>query len=195
MSFGRPKRKRAPLDEAALFDYAVKSLGNRMRTVRDLKRLMRLRVEEGEPGERAIDAVVLRLKELRYLDDTRFAAEYTRLRQENEKFGRRRVQQDLIQRGVHGEIITNALNTAYEDVEETELLRRFIARKRLKQPAGDRETMAKQTARIMRMLVRAGFSVPAIFKVLRLWKLPDEALAGLESIEEADEAATRETSE
>jgi regulatory protein len=170
MPFARPK-KRTPLDEDALFDYAVKALASRMRTVRDLKRLMRMRVEEGGPGERIIDAVVFRLKQLHYLDDTRFAAEYTRLRQENEKFGRRRVQQGLIQRGIHNDIITPALSTAYDDLDELELIRAYIARKRLKQPSGDRETVAKQSARILRQLVRAGFSVGAIFKVLRQWNV------------------------
>jgi len=67
---------------------------------RDLRRLMKSRAEEGEAGERAIDAVVLRLKDLRYLSDTRFAADYTRMRKENQGFGRRRVQQDLTQKGI-----------------------------------------------------------------------------------------------
>ncbi len=69
-----------------------------MRTVAELKRLMRSRVEEGDAGEIKIDRVVARLKEQRYLNDTNFAADYTRLRQENNRFGKRRVQQDLIQR-------------------------------------------------------------------------------------------------
>jgi len=99
MAFARPK-KREPLGEAALFDYAVGVLARKMRTVRDLRRLMRTRAEEGEAGERAMDAVVTRLKELKYLSDTRFAADYTRMRKENEKFGRRRVQQDLMQKGL-----------------------------------------------------------------------------------------------
>jgi len=47
MPFGRVKKKSAPLDENALYDYAVKALGRRMRTVAELKRLMRSRVETG----------------------------------------------------------------------------------------------------------------------------------------------------
>ena len=74
-------------------------LARQMRTERELRRLMQRRAAEGEEGERAMDAVVARLKELNYLSDTRFAADYTRLRMEGEKFGRRRVQQDLIGEG------------------------------------------------------------------------------------------------
>ena len=166
MSF-RPKKPREPLPEAALFEYAVGALARRMRTVRDLRRLMRLRAEPGEDGERAMDAVVARLVELNYLSDERFAADYTRLRKDNEKFGKRRVQQDLAVKGVGKELVAETLAKAYEDVDEVALERQYIARKRMKQPAG--AAMQKETARTMNRLMRAGFSANAIFKVLRAW--------------------------
>ncbi len=175
MAFARPK-KREPVGEAGLFDYAVGVLARRMRTVRDLRRLMKPRAEEGEAGERAMDAVVARLKELNYLSDTRFAADYTRLRKENEKFGRRRVQQDLAQKGVHKDLVAATLAKAYDDVDEVVLAREYIARKRMKQPSG--ADAQKQTVRVMGRLMRAGFSSSAIFKVLREWDLPEEAMAG-----------------
>jgi regulatory protein len=167
MAFARAKKKREPLGESALFEYAVGALARKMRTVRDLKRLMRTRAEEGDAGERAMDHVVTRLKELNYLSDTRFAADYARLRKENEKFGRRRVQQDLAQKGVHKDLIASTLTTAYEDVDEVALAREYVARKRMKQPAG--ADAKKQAARVMGRLMRAGFSAGAIFKVLREW--------------------------
>ena len=101
MSFGRAqkgsKSAKPPLGEPELLEYAVKSLASRMKSERDLRRLMAGRAEPGEYGARAMDAVMAKLKELGYLSDERFAADYTRLRQENEKFGRRRVQQGLMQ--------------------------------------------------------------------------------------------------
>jgi regulatory protein len=166
MAFARAK-KREPLGETALFEYAVGALARKMRSVRDLKRLMRARAEEGDVGERVMDAVVARLKELNYLSDTRFAADYTRLRKENEKFGRRRVQQDLVQKGVHKELVASTITEAYEDVDEVALAREYIARKRMKRPEG--EDAKKQAARVMGRLMRAGFSAGAIFKVLREW--------------------------
>jgi regulatory protein len=174
MAFARPKKKREPLGEAALFEYAVGALARRMRTVRDLKRLMRTRAEEGEAGERAMDQVIARLKELNYLSDTRFAADYTRLRKENEKFGRRRVQQDLVQKGIHKDLIASTLATAYDDVDEVALAREYVARKRMKRPEG--EDAKKQAARIMGRLMRAGFSAGAIFKVLREWDVEVEEI-------------------
>jgi regulatory protein len=173
MAFVRAK-KREPVGEAGLFDYAVGVLARKMRTVRDLRRLMRNRAEEGEAGERAMDAVCVRLKELGYLSDIRFAADYTRLRKENEKFGRRRVQQDLMQKGVHKELIATTLATAYDEVDEVVLAREYVARKRMKKPAG--ANAQKETARVMGRLMRAGFSSGAIYKVLREWDLPEEAI-------------------
>ncbi|WP_158749366.1 regulatory protein RecX [Acidobacterium sp. S8] len=186
MSFGRAKKQKQPLNEAALYEYAIGALGRRMRTVAELKRLMRSRVEEGDPGEAKIDAVITRLKEQRYLNDTNFAADYTRLRQENNRFGRRRVQQDLIQKGVHSNVIARTLNAAYENVNEEELARQHLVRKRVRKPANE-----KETARVMRLLVRAGFSTGVIFKILKSWDVNEDALAQLESLD-GDEGAASE---
>ena len=160
-------KKREPLGEAGLLEYAVRALAARMRTERDLRRLMKTRAAEGEDGDRAVDAVVGRLKELNYLSDTRFAADYTRLRKENEKFGRRRVQQDLASKGVAKELVGAAVGAAYEGVDEVALAREYVARKRMKQPAGEKKK--QETSRVMGRLLRAGFSAGTVFKVLREW--------------------------
>jgi regulatory protein len=174
MAFVRKKKSREPLSEEALFEYAVGALARKMRSVRDLKRLMRTRAEEGEAGERAMDHVVTRLKELKYLSDTRFAADYARLRKENEKFGRRRVQQDLAQKGIHKDLVASTLAETYDEVDEVALAREYIARKRMKRPEG--EDAKKQAARAMGRLMRAGFSAGAIFKVLREWDVEVEEI-------------------
>jgi regulatory protein len=178
MAFARAK-KREPVGEAGLFEYAVGVLARRMRTERELRRLMKLRAEPGEAGARAMDDVVARLKELNYLSDTRFAEDYTRVRKEHEKFGKRRVQQDLMQKGVGKELVASTLETAYEDVDEVALARQYIARKRMKQPSGD--NAQKETVRTMNRLLRAGFSSRAVYKVLREWELPEELTEGMEA--------------
>ena len=178
MSFSRARKKREPLGEAALYEYAVGALSRQMRTVAQLKRLMRSRVEEGEAGEAKVNAVVVRLKEQRYLNDTAFAEEYTRLRQTNERFGKRRVQQGLIQKGVHSDLIARTLETAYENVDEEALARAHLARKRVRKPESE-----KETARVMRLLLRGGFSTGVIFKILKNWQVDDETLAALDSFD------------
>lgn len=168
MAFARPK-KREPVGEAGLFEYAVGTLARKMRTVRDLKRLMRPRAMEGAEGERDMDAVVARLIDLKYLSDTRFAQDYTRMRKENQGFGRRRVQQDLAMKGVEKELVSSTLAAAYDETDEVALARAYCERKRIKQPAGP--NAQKETVRVMNRLMRAGYGSNAIFKLLRAWNV------------------------
>ena len=179
MPFGRPKKQSEPLDEQALHEYALKSLGRRMRSESDLRRLLHAKVEREETGAAKILKVIARLKEYGYLDDTQFAETYTRLRQENEKFGARRVRQDLSQKGVPQQIITDTIDSRYAEVSEEALARQHLERKRIRKPENE-----KETARVMRRLITAGFSTGVIYKILRQWSIPDETLAALDNLSE-----------
>ncbi len=172
------KRGRPIEDEAALYDYAVGALGRRMRSVAELKRLLRGRVPEGELGAVLVEMVILRLKEQKYLNDSSYAAAYTSFRKENEKFGRRRVITDLKVKGVHGDVIEKAIDAAYSGVDEQELARAFLRRKRLKEPQSE-----KDAARIFRSLMRAGFSAGIIIKILKNWNVDEEMLNALQEEE------------
>jgi regulatory protein len=176
--FKRPKRLYE--DEDSLYDYAVRSLGRRMRTVAELKRLMRQRVAKDERGHLLVEMVILRLKDQKYLNDTNYAAAYSSFRRDNEKFGKRRVITDLKVKGVHSDVIEKVVDEAYATVNEEELARAYLKRKRLKKPAND-----KDTARIFRGLMRAGFGVGVAIKVLKNWQVDDELLSALQ--EEAEE--------
>jgi regulatory protein len=171
--------KPAPiLDEGALYNYAVKLLSQQMRTVAEVKRLLRRRIEPGADGEAKLSAVVARLKEYKFLDDAGYAQDYAKLRQENSSFGRRRVQQDLIRKGVKADVIARTLDTAYEGVSEEALARRLLGRKRIRPPANE-----KEAARVARLLVRAGFSPGAIVGILKKWDVDASALAAVEAME------------
>ncbi len=178
MAFGRPKKQPEPLNEAGLYDYAVKALGRRMRTEAELRRLMKTRVEPDERGDQAISAVIIRLRGHGYLNDAAFAETYARLRQENEKLGQLRVRQDLQQKGVAKDLIAETLELRYAQTNEEALARQHLERKRIRKPENP-----KETARIMRRLVAAGFSTAVIYKILRQWDVPDEALAALENLD------------
>jgi regulatory protein len=173
---GRPKTF---LNETGLHDYAVKALGRAMRTEAELRRLMRTRVEPGERGEAIINTVVARLKEYGYLDDAAFAETYARLRQENEKLGQRSVRQKLAQKGVAARVVNAAVEGRYQGTDEEALARQHLERKRIRKPENE-----KETARVMRRLVGAGFSTGVIYKILRQWDVPDEALSALDSVDE-----------
>jgi regulatory protein len=151
-----------------------------MRSEAELRRLMHTRVEHGDQGHAAIDAAIARLKEYGYLDDAAFAETYARLRQQNEKLGQRRVRQNLQQKGIGSAIITEAVEARYAETDEAALAREHLERKRIRKPEND-----KETARVMRRLVAAGFSTGVIYKILRQWDVPDEALTALDNLDEA----------
>ena len=153
-----------------------------------MRRLMRARVEPGERGEAIVAATTARLKDYGFLNDVAFAETYARLRQQNEKFGQRRVRQDMANKGVPKTIAADAIEARYAGTSEEALAREHLERKRIRKPANE-----KETARIMRRLVGAGFSIGTIYKILRQWDVPDEALAALENLETGDSSGGLES--
>jgi len=188
----KSRKAREPLEEAGLYQYAVRALGRQMRTEVELRRLMNARAAAGERGEQAVRAAIARLKEHGYLDDRAFAETYARLRQENEKLGARRVRQDLQKKGIHSELIAEAIEARYGGASderlanEENLAREYLSRKRIPKPESP-----KGTARVMRRLVAAGFSTGTIYKILRQWNVAEEELAPLEQLD-ADREAEHE---
>jgi regulatory protein len=174
MAFGRPRKV---FTEEDLYEYAVGALARRMRSVAELKRLLRNKVEANtEFGLTLVELIIVRLKNQGYLNDTKYAAAYSSFRRDNEKFGRLRVVTDLKAKGVHGEVIEKAVSSVYAEVNEEKLARDFLRRKRLKKPADQ-----KQAARIFRQLMRAGFQSKTIFAILKKWDVDDETLTALEN--------------
>jgi regulatory protein len=176
MAFPRPKKKFYSEDQ--LYEYAVGALARRMRTVAELKRLFRSRIEDAdsEYGKTLVELVIRRLKDRGYLNDSQYAAYFSSLRRDNQKFGRMRVVTDLKIKGVHGDVIEKAVETAFEGVSEEHQAREYLRRKRMAKPKDQ-----KATARIFRQLARAGFGTKTIFTILKKWDVDEETLAELES--------------
>jgi regulatory protein len=176
MTFSRPKRKNYTEDE--LYEYAVAALARRMRTVAELKRLMRARVEEPESeyAVTLVELVIRRLKDQGYLNDSQYAAAFSSMRRDNQKLGRMRVITELKTRGVHGAVIEKAVEAAYDGVSEEKQARDYLRKKRLQKPKDQ-----KQAARVFRQLARAGFASKTIFTILKKWDVDDETLTALES--------------
>ena len=174
MSFSRPRKT---YEESELYEYAVGALARRMRSVAELKRLLRQRVEsDTEYGQTLVELVIRRLKDQGYLNDARYAVAYSSYRRDNEKFGRYRVITDLKAKGVHAEVIDRAVTSAYGEVDEEAQARAYLRRKRLAKPKDQ-----KQAARIFRQMARAGFGTKTIFGILKKWEVDDECLGALES--------------
>ena len=177
MAFARAKTKL--MNEASLYEYAVGALGRRMRSVAEMRRLLRNRVEiDTELGQALVDLVVVRLKDAGYLNDTKYATAFSSYRRDNEKFGRRRIETDLKIRGVHGDVIDKTVGEVFDDVNEEKQAREYMRRKRLKKPEDQ-----KQAARIFRALMRAGFGAKTIFTILKNWNVDEEVLTALDGEE------------
>jgi regulatory protein len=176
MAFARPRKL---FTEAELYDYAVGALARRMRSVAELKRLLRNRVEaDTEIGKTLVELIIVRLKDQGYLNDAKYAAAFSSYRRDNEKFGLMRVVNDLRAKGVHGDVIEKAVSSVYDDVKEENLARDYLRRKRLQKPK-DRDQ--KQAARIFRQLTRAGFGSRTIFAILKKWDVDEETITELEN--------------
>ncbi|HVP41800.1 MAG TPA: regulatory protein RecX [Terriglobales bacterium] len=173
-------RSKKTSDAGVLYEYAVGALGRKMRSVAELKRLLRQRVAAGDQGEALVEAVIIKLKEQKYLNDASYAAAYSTYRKENERFGRMRVIADLKAKGVHGEVIDKAVSAAYAGSDEEQLARAYLRRKNLRKPTDE-----KQAARIFRSLRRAGFTSRTIIRILKNWHVDDEVLTALESEEQS----------
>jgi regulatory protein len=174
MPFSRPRKV---YTEDELYEYAIGALARRMRTVAELKRLLRQRVEaDTEVGQTLVELIIRRLKDQGYLNDSQYAASFSAFRRDNEKFGRMRVITDLKAKGVHGDIIEKAVDSAYDEINEEKQVRAYLSRKRLQKPQDQ-----KQAARIFRTLVRAGFRTKTIISILKNWDVDEETLTAFQS--------------
>jgi regulatory protein len=74
-------------------------------------------------------------------------------------------------------IVDETIEARYAGTDEEVLARQYLERKRIRKPVDQ-----KETARVMRRLVSAGFSTGTIYKILRQWDVPDEALSALDNV-------------
>lgn len=162
-----------PLDEQKLYEHAVGLLSRQMRTVLQLKRLLRARAVPGAEGEAAVDAALARLHDHGYLSDPRFALSYATARKDTQRFGRRRIEQELRHKGIAAEVVSSQLDTAFQDVDEDAQARAFLRRKRVPPLDGkDRDKDTRAVARIFRMLLRAGFAPGTATRAVRTLRSP-----------------------
>src|ERR1700683_321294 len=176
MAFPRPKKRF--YSEEELYEYAVGALARRMRTVAELKRLLRARVEEAESeyGQTLVELIIRRLKDRGYLNDSQYAAYFSSLRRGNQKFCAMGVVTDLKAKGMHSEVIDKAVDAAYEGVSEEKQAREYLRKKRLVKPKDQ-----KQAARIFRQLARGGVGPQTHFFILEKMEVDEETLTELES--------------
>src|SRR5690349_1486776 len=109
--------------------------------------------------EDLIQKVIARLKQNGYIDDARYAKQFTRHRTESRKQGKFRIARDLRARGVPDRHIEPALDEAARNTDEAAVVRERIKRK-LRASRGEIDD--RKLASLYRSLLRSGFSADVI---------------------------------
>lgn len=124
---------------------------------------LRDKLKDGFYPPEVVEEAVAYVKSYHYIDDLRYASDY--LNCYGESRSRRRIEQDLQQKGVAKEIIAEAYRQAAEKnalPDETQLIAEQLRKKHFDREAATYE----ETQKISAFLYRKGFSADAIRKVL-----------------------------
>ena len=128
---------------------------------------VRARLEDrGFPAEE-IDAAIARLCESGALDDGRVARAYARTAVAVKGRGRLRVMRELLQMGIHSDVVAEALGEVFGDVDE-----RAIISQALQKKLHGRTRLADrhEYARLYQYLMRQGFSPAGVVAALRKFR-------------------------
>lgn len=155
------------LDASELKQYALRLLAGRALSVGELRTKLAARALEPQD----IEPIVEYLGEHKFLDDTRFAQHYTRLRLEGDGHGQARVLRDLRQRKVDTPLAQQTVTAAFAQVDEIALIERFLARKFKNTDLTAYLREEKHLASAYRKLRLAGFGSSNTIRVLRRYSL------------------------
>ncbi|MGA9623872.1 MAG: regulatory protein RecX [Bryobacteraceae bacterium] len=170
------ERKIRRLDGGALWTFAVKALAGRAHSTGELREKLSRRAERAAD----VEEVLVRLKDVGYLDDRRYAEGFASARLANEKLGRTRVIQDLRQRRVAPSLAERTVQKVYQDVDEEALIEDFIRRKYRLAPREGLFREDKDLAAAYRRLLHAGFRSGDIIRVLKRFARNPDLLNALE---------------
>ncbi|MBY0507538.1 MAG: RecX family transcriptional regulator [Bryobacteraceae bacterium] len=151
------------LDASELKQYALRLLAGRALSTGELRAKLVLRAEDAA----TIDPIVDYLRDLKFLDDTRFAQHYTRLRLEGDGHGQARVLRDLRQRKVAAPLAEQTVNAAFATVDEVTMIEQYLARKFKHTDLPKYLSEEKHLAAAYRKLRHAGYGSSNVIRVLR----------------------------
>lgn len=138
------------------FDRAVNLLTYKPRSIEEIRTRL---LEKVWTNEEIVDGVIEKLKEYNYLNDEQFAASFAASKIRGKPIGKRRLTQDLKKKNIDSETIERALEKAYEETPELELIDRAIE-KRLRIKGAPKTYNEKQN--FFGYLVRLGFEYDLI---------------------------------
>jgi regulatory protein len=137
----------------------VRYLAHRARTIAEVRKLLRSR----GCGASAITSVIARLTGQGYLDDRGYVERYVASTASSRPSGRRRLEQDLLRRGVTRSILDEVLARSFGEREEAAALDVALA-KAMKGTRGPLDDAARR--RIAARLMRRGFRPDRVMRAL-----------------------------
>ncbi len=108
------------------FDRAVNLLTFKPRSVEELRTRL---LEKAWTNHEIVDGVIEKLKEYNYLNDEEFAANFAASKLRQKTIGKRRLAQDLKKKKLDTETIEKALEFAYDEAPEKELIDRAVEKR------------------------------------------------------------------
>ncbi len=143
------------------FERALNLLSYKPRSLAEIRaRLM----EKDWAEEAVVDQVIARLEELGYLNDEELAANFAGSRLAAKPLGRSRLRRDLQRKKLPPETIENALDEAYEQRSEEELIDLAIGKRARSKGAPATREDAK---RLFDYLIRRGFNYDLVIRKVR----------------------------
>jgi regulatory protein len=139
---------------------AYRYLSYRPRSFAEVEKKLR----DKEFGDALVDAVLSDLVRLGFINDQRFADQWAQSRIRLRGLGRRRIEQELRNKGVDRETVSRTLKDVLAPDLEIETARKAAERKLATMKTLDRETMRR---RLGGFLERKGFSYKVIRNILK----------------------------
>ena len=146
---------------AKAYDYALNLLAARAYTVRNLRR----KLEQKGFDKVESDDAITRLMERGYLDDAKYASEFARQRLVSGGGSVRRVEQQLVQRGIARDVARSAAAAVAEEegIDPAVAIEKLAAKKVASM--GDLEPLVMRR-RLFGFLVRKGYDLDDVRKVV-----------------------------
>ena len=108
------------------FDRAVNLLTYKPRSIEEIRTRL---LEKVWTNEEIVDGVIEKLKEYNYLNDEQFATSFAASKIRGKPIGKRRLAQDLKKKKIDSGTIEKALDSAYEETPESDLIERAIEKR------------------------------------------------------------------
>lgn len=174
-----PRYKPTPTDEERrvtdperarknTFDRAVNLLTFKPRSEEELRTRL---LEKIWTNAEIVEEVIEKLKKYGYIDDEDYAKGFAVSKLKQKPVGRYRLRQDLKRKKLDEDAIENALDEAFEEIPEEELIEQAIA-KRIR-VRGEPESFADRK-KLFDHLVRLGFGYDLIRDRLERFRIEDE---------------------